>query len=923
MAGAESEAEGCGEGGGGGGRAPPARGGSAVRVAPLGPEQLRRVLERVAKAQPPAKPPPAPFVLQDAVRRLWDATQQAALQQGPGAEPPRQPRLPPPQQLEAVCVKVTPGETEGRERLTIPHRAAVQPRTARLSQLPGRHCGVLGPRVTSPQLLGAGPLLSAQPQPPVQVLAQRPLPALRPVPAKRAVAPLAPKGSSVTLAPRSASDPLAVTPVSSSSANLFVSNLHPKHTERLKKPLKVKTRSGRISRPPKYKAKDYKFIKMEDLADSHPSDSDDYAELSVEEEEEQREKWVLFDLPSCSLRPKTFGCQACAKSYIGKGGLARHFKLNPGHGPPQPETSLSGKANGGVTQGLSSARGGLQNGQSVEFEEASVSEPADGSYSALLGAERCSGPMQGCATVPTEPSAAALQRSSAARSSASLQEFLHHCDRQHLVELALPQLAQVVTVYEFLLMKVEKDHLAKPFFPAVYKEFEELHKMVKKMYQDYLHSSGPCSPEPLEINNNEVAESLGITEGFLRKRGTHTDGVPHTSGSHGSAGRGPEAAVPRKRAGETAEAGLASAKRTRSAALPREPTEPSLDREGQRRPAGGAPAASEGSAFRVNGSACPGPEEGPGTPVSALRCSASQAGGQLKTALADCSAQSGSVAPALSHQGVGGPGLQAQMGQPGTLTLEQVAVLPMENAEGHSSDLHAGDSLGSWGLCGSLMSEGGVASLLPGRSGHSGAGKLSQVPGSCVSGQHTSPQEALPAGAEAPPLGDDLSVRIVPMRGACSPELEPGPLLSTHGGLGSHTGDSDQVPHRTGTHADQGGLESTVAAGEAVVLEVAGRCGLPPQGQEQTLVRTSGQLLPCPGSAVAGEEGVATPTEAEGPVLHSCPPEGLLTQPWRQRPPSEMESEPQPQTCVHFTQRGSVSSDAYFSTVSMDTNEHL
>ncbi|XP_053522062.1 zinc finger protein 839 isoform X2 [Artibeus jamaicensis] len=880
MAGAEPEAEGSGEGGGGGGRAVPARGGSAVRVAPLGPEQLRRVLERVAKAQPPAKPPPPPpFGLQDAVRRLRDAAQQAAPQRGPGAEPPRPPRPLPPQRLEAVCVKATPGETRGRERPK-PQQAAVQPRTARPSQLPGRHCGALGPGVTSPQLLGAPPLLSAQPQPPVQVLAQRPLPALRPVPAKRAVAPLAPKGSGAMLAPRSASDPLAGTPVSSSSANLFVPNLHMKHTERLKKSLKVKTRSGRISRPPKYKAKDYKFIKMEDLADSHPSDSDDYAELSVEEEEEQREKWALFDLSSCSLRPKTFRCQTCAKSYIGKGGLARHFRLNPGHGSPQPAMSSSGKANGSVTQGLPSARDGLQNGQSVEVEEASVSGPADGSYSALSGTERRSGPTRGCATVPAEPSAA--------RSSASLQEFLHQCDRQDLVELALPQLAQAVTVYEFLLMKVHKDHLAKPFFPAVYKEFEELHTMVKKMCQDYLRSSGPRSQEPLEINNNEVAESLGITEGVLRKRGTHTDGVPHTCDSHRSAGPGPETAVSRKRESETAEAGLASAKRTRSAALPRESIASSADSGDQRRPAGGALGASEGSGPRVGGSACLGPEEGHTTPVSDLDRSAPQAGGQLK-ALADCAARSGSAAPTLSHQDVSGPGLRAQMGRPGTPTLEQVVVFPMENAQGHSSDLHAGDSLGSWGLCSSVMSEGGVASLLPGRSGHSGAGKFGQVPGSLVSGQHTSPGEALPVGAEAPPLGDDLSV--VPMHGACSPEPELGPPLSTHGGLGSCTGDSDQVPHRTGTHADPGGLESTLAAGEAVVLEVAGGCSLLPQGQEQTLPQTSGRLLlPDPGSAVA------TLTEAEGPAPHTCPPEGLLTQPWRQCPPSETGSEPQPQT---------------------------
>lgn len=214
---------------------------------------------------------------------------------------------------------------------------------------------MLGLSVASPRLLRAQPLLSARPQPPVQVL-QRPLPALQPVPAVRLVAPQAPDGPGAPSAPRAASDPPAVTSVSSSSANLFISNLHTKHSEKLKKSLKVKTRSGRISRPPKYKAKDYKFIRMEDLADSHPSDSDDYSELSVEEEEEPRDKQALFDLPSGSLRPRAFRCQTCGKSYIGKGGLARHFKLQPGHGQPQPEPLLSERAKGSTARGCAEGR---------------------------------------------------------------------------------------------------------------------------------------------------------------------------------------------------------------------------------------------------------------------------------------------------------------------------------------------------------------------------------------------------------------------------------------------------------------------------------------------------------------------------------------------------------------------------------------
>lgn len=262
-------------------------------------------------------------------------------------------------QLEAICVKVTSGDTKRTER-PMPPLATIQPKTARQSQLPRRSSGP-GLYVSSPQLLRVQALgrtgsqlcflrSFSQPSAP-RVLVQKPLPALHPVPSRRVKAPQAANGHGVTLSSLVASGPPAVAPVSSSSAGLFISSLPTARTVTMKKSLKVKTRSGRISRPPKYKARDYKFIKTEDLADEHLSDSDDYSELSVDEEEEQTEKRGLFDLEGCALRPKAFRCQTCEKAYIGKGGLARHFKLNPGHGQLEPEMLLSEKANRSPTLG--------------------------------------------------------------------------------------------------------------------------------------------------------------------------------------------------------------------------------------------------------------------------------------------------------------------------------------------------------------------------------------------------------------------------------------------------------------------------------------------------------------------------------------------------------------------------------------------
>uniref|UniRef100_A0A8D1GZ95 C2H2-type domain-containing protein n=2 Tax=Sus scrofa TaxID=9823 RepID=A0A8D1GZ95_PIG len=785
----------------------------------------------------------------------------------------------------------------------MPALATLQPTTARPGQTPRKQCSVLGLSVASSQLLRAQPLpsagpqpclLSHSPQPPVQVIVRRPLPALRPVPAKRVLVTEAPSGQDTMVAPPSASDPPTATPVPSSSANVSIPNSHTQHTAKLKKSLKVKTRSGRISRPPKYKAKDYKFIKTEDLADSHPSDSDDYSELSVEEDEDQREKQELFDLSSCSLRPKAFKCQTCEKSYIGKGGLARHLKLNPGHGPLEPEMLPSEKAtagsltpgpSGGRSAGLASrglampalrdggarsARGGLQNGQSIDVEEALTSEPESGSFSALLGSERHPRPgRSGCSVAPAEPCEAVLEQSRAARPSvgasaagvqstarnrARLLEFLHQCDRADLVELALPQLAQVVTVYEFLLMKVEKGHLAKPFFPAVYKEFEELHTMVKKMCLDYLQSSGPCSQETLEINNSKVAESLGITEELLRRRGIHADGLaPERSRGEVDTGE-PEAPGRRKREDETAEAGLPSAKRARPGTRPRDTPERSAPGGGLQARAACTPAAGEGLAPGGSGDACHPSEESPTRPTSERESSAAQAGQQL-SASADSAAGSGPTDPAVPSRDAGGPGLSSRLGDPGTPAWE------------HSPERDTRDSLGS-----------ASTALLPGRSGNAAAGNPREMLDPHLS-------EVLLPGA--PPLGTAWSVDIVPAACACSPVSQPGlqpsrgGSLCPTGGLRSHDGDVDQSPCGTEAQADQRGLESIVAIGEAMAFEISSGCHeVLSQGQGQVFIQTSdGLILSHPGSIVSGEGDIVIVTDSDGPALQMGPPEPVEAAP--------------------------------------------
>ncbi|XP_024614655.1 zinc finger protein 839 isoform X2 [Neophocaena asiaeorientalis asiaeorientalis] len=513
------------------------------------------------------------------------------------------------------------------------------------------------------------------------------------------------------------------------------------------------------------------------------------------------------------------------------------------------------------------------NGQSVDVEEALVSEPKNGSFSALLGSERHPGRRRsGYSVALPEPSAAVLEQSGAvgpqvgvgaacaqgpARSRARLLEFLRQCDREDLVELALPLLAQVVTVSEFLLMKVEKGHLAKPFFPAVYKEFEELHKMVKKMCQDYLHSSGPCS---LEINNSKVAESLGITEEFLRKKEIHTDCTPPKRNSREDDPEDLAGAGPQKRENETAEDRLASVKRTRRETVPQDTTEYSADSGGLQRLASCAPAASAGFAPGVSGGASRLPEDSPTMPVSELDRSTAQAGRQLK-AFAGSAAGSGSADPALLFREARGLGVYTPLGEPGSLAQE------------HSPERDAGDGQGSRALCGTSMA------LLPGRPGNAEAGSLLEVHGSHLSSPRSGPGEVLLLEAAAPPQEKAWSVDVMPAGYAYGTTSEPGPqpsrggLLGPEGGLTGHAGDLDQSPCGTETHADRRELEGITAVREAMAFENAsGGPTLPSQRQEQTFIQTSdGRILSHPGSIVSGEGDIVIVTDTEGPALQPGP----------------------------------------------------
>lgn len=241
-------------------------------------------------------------------------------------------------QLKSIHVHIQPEQTKGSERPRT--LATVQSENPNVAQPDEKNCRVVGLNVIHPQIIQIHPVtgtgsqqfpLQNPSEPPVQLLLQRSFNPLVLASVDTETTQKMLNGHENKSATVTSADSPNVTQFSAHSASSFTNQ---ETTQRFKRSLKVKTRSGRISRPPKYKAKDYKFIKMEDMADGHQSDSDDYSELSVDGDDEGKEKEVpsLFvTLNDDDLRPKLFKCETCEKSYIGRGGLARHYKLHPGH----------------------------------------------------------------------------------------------------------------------------------------------------------------------------------------------------------------------------------------------------------------------------------------------------------------------------------------------------------------------------------------------------------------------------------------------------------------------------------------------------------------------------------------------------------------------------------------------------------------
>ncbi|XP_021429681.2 uncharacterized protein LOC110497711 isoform X2 [Oncorhynchus mykiss] len=516
---------------------------------------------------------PHPLVtMQNASQQLKKVAKQVALQSHNGT------RLVPKKETIRIQVQMPSGkqEVKGPTQATI--SIPQQKNLALTSQGQQVKVSTNGSVSSSPQIIHITPMVGQQQyflqqnpgDPPIQLLLQSSTPvvgSLVPIVHKLPIPVQTPAQQPSVKAPVNGTAVKPATAAATTSVSVPASTVEKvkRVKARVKKAPNIKTRSGRVSRPPKYKVKDYKFIKTEDLAEGHQSDSDDYSEISVEEDEDGGDSKKGAASMSYSHKRKAFQCETCDKAYIGHGGLSRHYRLNPSHGelksPPEgtPKTDSPGKRAGAgaehkkpteesnaysvkntsgpeksdATEKMAAATSTTQqkvDTTAAQGVAASTRQAVGQVVVQARGPGRPRGrgrpPTKGLPMVAVHPAVRRGRRGrppklgggvasveqQAQRRKARLKEVTHECDNEELMETVLPRLAKVMTVWEFLLMKVEKGRQPKAQFSDVYREFEQLHSQVKKMARDYISNPQQGVHTALEVHNVDVAKSLGIVD---------------------------------------------------------------------------------------------------------------------------------------------------------------------------------------------------------------------------------------------------------------------------------------------------------------------------------------------------------------------------------------------------------------------------
>ncbi|KAK3608566.1 hypothetical protein CHS0354_042551 [Potamilus streckersoni] len=277
-----------------------------------------------------------------------------------------------------------------------------------------------------------------------------------------------------------------------------------KEEKEARKKQKLKTRSGRVSKPPKHMVKDYKHIHVLDWDEDYDDSDGGYSDFKVSDEEEadeDQDKESSVHPGLSSRKQRNYRCEICGKAYIGQAGLGRHYRMFPSHGKLEPEQEQNPETPNGSNSMISFSEDSRDSTSSLPYTPRPFQRGRGRGRPVYRGRGRA-----GYHMTPE-------------RRRAKLKEIIRECDNDELIEELLPRLAKVITLWEFLLMKVEKGKPCKPHMEDIIQEFDSLHKQIQKMCREYLkpttdlETDVPSMEKQLQIQNSSLADALGLKVG--------------------------------------------------------------------------------------------------------------------------------------------------------------------------------------------------------------------------------------------------------------------------------------------------------------------------------------------------------------------------------------------------------------------------
>ncbi|CAH1401925.1 unnamed protein product [Nezara viridula] len=222
-------------------------------------------------------------------------------------------------------------------------------------------------------------------------------------------------------------------------------------------PPSARTRSGRLSRPPRYMVKDFKKL----TEDSEASYSD-----YMSDSDENSENSPLLPLPTPQQRkyPPKFHCPTCGKVYLGKRRMFKHFTEYPTHRDPKTVIEL-------------------------EDESQENNKQQDNERNLWRKIFRKSA------------------RNPKLNSTALLKELFQVCSNNDLVPLAKERVATNVEPWDYLKLRCSKEE------GGVRTLLSDLSSLIKSIPANLLVPVKPSDTGSVHIEDEKLCQLLGISPG--------------------------------------------------------------------------------------------------------------------------------------------------------------------------------------------------------------------------------------------------------------------------------------------------------------------------------------------------------------------------------------------------------------------------